>query len=146
MLKQGLEQINFEELVDEQESKKTNPVTVRVENLCYKIGEAKILDDITADFVPGELVALMGPSGAGKTTLLKTLSGRFQKFVESGKISINGKPLDPPRFKLISNMIPQEDTLLGTLKKRSPMRPSSLPPDAPSRSAPGVLSRSCWNN
>lgn len=120
--KHGLDSVGFTELCDDdnydQLATCKEPIAIRAQELTYTIGEKHILDGITADFVPGELVALMGPSGAGKTTLLKVLSGRYQKFVSSGSIAVNGKPLDVSKFKLVSNMIPQDDTLLGMLTPR----------------------------
>jgi ABC-type multidrug transport system ATPase subunit len=40
------------------------------------------------------VVALLGASGAGKTTLLNTLSQRQKIGVVSGKILVDGRPLD----------------------------------------------------
>ena len=33
-------------------------------------GELEVFGDVSAQFMPGELVALVGPSGAGKSSLL----------------------------------------------------------------------------
>lgn len=53
-------------------------------------GEKYILHGVTGSAVPGELLAMIGPSGGGKTTLLNLLSGRV-KF-NSGTITYNNQP------------------------------------------------------
>ena len=46
-----------------------------IEHITFTYGERRVLDNITLDVAPGEIVALTGPNGAGKTTLLKVLAG-----------------------------------------------------------------------
>jgi ABC-type phosphate/phosphonate transport system ATPase subunit len=38
-------------------------------------GQNPLVEGITLDLVPGEAVAIMGPSGGGKSTILKTIAG-----------------------------------------------------------------------
>jgi ABC-type multidrug transport system ATPase subunit len=47
-----------------------------------------ILNQISGQAKPGEIMALMGPSGSGKTSLLDVLSGRSA--YQDGSISMNG--------------------------------------------------------
>jgi len=56
-------------------------------------GDARktVLERISVDFFPGEIVIIMGPSGAGKTTLL-TLVGALRS-VQTGSISVGGTEL-----------------------------------------------------
>lgn len=49
-----------------------------------------ILHGISGSVLPGEVLALMGPSGGGKTTLLNLLSGRVK--LNSGTITYNDQP------------------------------------------------------
>lgn len=50
-----------------------------------------LLDNISFKALPGDMIALMGPSGAGKTTLLLTLNG--YKEPTEGVVRINGEDL-----------------------------------------------------
>lgn len=55
------------------------PVQIRVKNLCRSFEEGDrqhtVLDNLSADFIKGESVALRGRSGSGKSTLLNLISG-----------------------------------------------------------------------
>ena len=39
------------------------------------LGERRVLDGVTAQFQPGQVIAIVGPNGAGKSTLLSCLAG-----------------------------------------------------------------------
>ena len=76
-----------------------------------------VIDNITFEAKPGEVVALVGPSGSGKTTLLNLLL-RFYK-VGSGQILIDDVPIS--EVKLVSlrqsiALVPQDTFLFdGTI-------------------------------
>jgi iron complex transport system ATP-binding protein len=55
------------------------------------IDERALIDDLSLDLRPGELVGLVGPNGAGKTTLLRHLAGL--RTPTSGRIALNGREL-----------------------------------------------------
>ena len=48
---------------------------VRVEGLTKRYNDVTAVDNLTAEFESGKLIALLGPSGCGKSTLLNMLSG-----------------------------------------------------------------------
>ena len=47
-----------------------NPV-VRLSHIKKSFGKNEVLKDISLDVMPGEVVAVIGPSGGGKSTLLR---------------------------------------------------------------------------
>src|SRR6266852_3165266 len=51
----------------------------------------KVLDHVSLDLFPGEVLALLGENGAGKSTLIKILNGDYQK--DGGTILIDGQPV-----------------------------------------------------
>ena len=48
---------------------------VRVDLLRVTVPGKNLLDGVSLEFSPGQLVGLIGPNGAGKTTLIKVLAG-----------------------------------------------------------------------
>lgn len=50
------------------------------------------LKDVSLDFYPGEVHALLGENGAGKSTLIKILSGVYTP--TEGKILLDGEPIE----------------------------------------------------
>jgi subfamily B ATP-binding cassette protein HlyB/CyaB len=64
---------------------------VRLENVYFRYGgneTAYVLENISLDIRPGELVAIVGRSGSGKTTLAKLLVGFYPP--SEGKIMVDG--------------------------------------------------------
>ncbi len=75
-------------------TKISNP-TIKIEGLSHWFGKGsmkrQILNSISMQIDPGEVVLLTGPSGCGKTTLL-TLIGALRK-IEVGELSVFGYQL-----------------------------------------------------
>jgi ABC-type multidrug transport system ATPase subunit len=66
-----------------------------------------LLDKISGQIHPGQLVALMGPSGSGKTTLLNTLAGRALSGV-SGNIWFNNQQYDKSMKRKLAYVLQQD--------------------------------------
>jgi ATP-binding cassette, subfamily B, bacterial MsbA len=76
---------------------------------------SKILDDISIEVRPGEVLALVGPSGAGKTTLVNLIPRFFDP--TSGKICIDGldlRDLQVESLRKQIGIVPQETLLFGS--------------------------------
>ena len=50
-------------------------MSIDIENIRKRFGNAEVLSDINLKIASGEMIALLGPSGSGKTTLLRILAG-----------------------------------------------------------------------
>jgi ABC-type multidrug transport system ATPase subunit/pSer/pThr/pTyr-binding forkhead associated (FHA) protein len=91
-----------------------------------------LLDHVSFKALPGDMIALMGPSGAGKTTLLLTLNGYLPP--TSGQVRINGEDLYSIYDALRGSIgyVPQDDlvhpelTVFEAVKYSAKFR---LPPD-----------------
>ncbi|MCL2723623.1 MAG: FHA domain-containing protein [Polyangiaceae bacterium] len=68
-----------------------------------------LLDHISFKALPGDMIALMGPSGAGKTTLLMTLNGYLPP--TAGQVRINGEDLYTiyDALRGVIGYVPQDD-------------------------------------
>jgi ABC-2 type transport system ATP-binding protein len=60
---------------------------LEVNHITFSYGNHAVLDDVTFDVAPGEIVALTGANGAGKTTLLRLLACLLMQ--DSGTIRLD---------------------------------------------------------
>lgn len=68
-------------------------VMLAAENISKSFGGAVALHDVSVEFAPGEVVALVGENGAGKSTLLKVLAAVIGR--DGGTATIDGLPYAP---------------------------------------------------
>ena len=64
---------------------------IRVQELSFSYGSRQVLDEISLEANPGELVCVLGQNGAGKTTLFKCILGLLQGY--KGKVLIDGEDI-----------------------------------------------------
>ncbi|MDR0319971.1 MAG: ABC transporter ATP-binding protein/permease [Treponema sp.] len=65
---------------------------IRFENVSFRyVDESPVLDDISFEVLPGQTLALVGPTGVGKTTIIQ-LAARFYD-PKDGRITIDGHDL-----------------------------------------------------
>ncbi|HEX8791509.1 MAG TPA: FHA domain-containing protein [Polyangiaceae bacterium] len=91
-----------------------------------------LLDHVSFKALPGDMIALMGPSGAGKTTLLLALNGYLPP--TSGQVRINGEDLYTIYDALRGSIgyVPQDDIVHPELTVFEAVKYSArfrLPPD-----------------
>ncbi|MBR7743958.1 ABC transporter ATP-binding protein [Phycicoccus sp. BSK3Z-2] len=62
---------------------------IGAEGVGWRVGGAQILDDVSLDVAPGELVGIIGPNGAGKSSLVNILSGVTRP--STGRVTLDGE-------------------------------------------------------
>lgn len=96
-------------------------VGIRVEGLhyAYADGSRTIIDNLTYDFPPGSISAIMGETGAGKTTLIRLILSVLNP--TSGHLSLytaNEEKQLSPATRCNFAYVPQGNTLLsGTIRE-----------------------------
>ncbi len=72
-----------------------------LDRIQHRYGQTRVVDDVTLDIAPGELVALLGPSGCGKTTLLKIVAGFVRQ--DGGQVKLGEVAVDhlPPNRRKV---------------------------------------------
>jgi len=76
--------------------------------------EAPVLHNVSFEILPGETVALVGPTGAGKSTLIQLLNRFFDP--DQGCVKLDGhdiRQLDLKNFLEQIALVPQETLLFG---------------------------------
>lgn len=68
-----------------------NDFAVQLRNVTKKIGNKRIIDNLSLDILPGEVFGLLGPNGAGKTTTIRMMVGLMA--MTDGEIFIHNKSI-----------------------------------------------------
>jgi phosphate transport system ATP-binding protein len=69
---------------------------ISTEGLTLGFGQRDVLKDITTDFRPGVVTAILGPTGSGKSTLLRTFNRMNDKvtgYRHSGDVVMDGRSI-----------------------------------------------------
>ena len=69
----------------------SNQAVLRLEGVSLGYGDFTVLQDISLEVMPGQVVAMMGGSGSGKTTLLRAATGQLA--ARRGIITLFGQDL-----------------------------------------------------
>ncbi|CAE7368261.1 ABCG15 [Symbiodinium sp. CCMP2456] len=82
-------------------------------------GPRKILSNVTCEFPPGRLSAIMGASGSGKTSVLTAIRGLQAADSEMcGQVLCDGHPVKMDTMRHLASAVPQEDVFLAALTPR----------------------------
>lgn len=63
-------------------------MSIEINHLSKSFGEQKVLNDISFQASPGQVLGFLGPNGAGKSTTMKIITGYLQ--ADAGEALVNG--------------------------------------------------------
>ena len=92
-------------------------MSLRIDNLVVEYGRRRVVDDVSLNVDPGEIVGLLGPNGAGKTTTFYSIVGFVRP--HGGSIRLDGDDItDLPMYRRARGGIgylPQETSIFRGL-------------------------------
>lgn len=83
-------------------------IKLEAQEITLAYGDKKVVEDITFQVMPGEIVGIVGPNGSGKSTIIKALSRVLVP--HSGRVLINERDISriPRReLSLLVGVVPQ---------------------------------------
>ena len=87
---------------------------VTLDHVTLRIGNRKVLADVSFNIEAGEFIGVLGPNGAGKTTLMRAILGLLGP--ETGSVKVFGHK--PRRGNPAIGYLPQLRTVLPDLRVR----------------------------
>lgn len=87
-------------------------MSITLKQACVEINGKNLLNKVSVELNPSELVCIVGENGAGKTTLLNALAGAIE--LSSGELAIDSQPVNsytPMQLAAIRAVLPQNSDL-----------------------------------
>lgn len=78
-------------------------MSIKAENLIWKIGAKRVIDGVSFEAEPGKLLGLLGPNGSGKTSLLRLLARL--KSPHAGRVLLDGQDISSFRRRAIAQRV-----------------------------------------
>ncbi len=106
--------------------------TLTVDAVTMAYGKDRpVLHDVSVSVMPGQMLAVTGPSGAGKTTLLWAMAGLLRPV--QGKVSVDGTPLRDRDHAVAERvvLIPQDNGLAAILTAQENIQVAMIAGGAP---------------
>ncbi|MEI6062328.1 MAG: ABC transporter ATP-binding protein [Bacteroidota bacterium] len=91
---------------------------ISMRNLYKNYGSKQVLNNITIDIFPGQVIGYIGPNGAGKSTTVKILCGLISDF--TGQVFVKGIDIrqNPVAVKSVIGYVPELAELYDVLTPR----------------------------
>lgn len=89
---------------------------IRVEHLAKSYGAKQVIDDVSFDVQPGEVLGFLGPNGAGKTTTMRILTGYI--LPTKGSVTIDDIDVQEQSFAVRKKIgyLPENNPLYDSMK------------------------------
>lgn len=71
---------------------------IQLQEVSKKFGRIQAMDEVSLEFAPGQIIAVLGANGAGKTTLLRCLAGIVGP--DRGRVLLDGEDFQRDRLDL----------------------------------------------
>ncbi len=85
---------------------------IQVENIDKSFGPKCVLNQVSLEVRPGEVISIIGPSGSGKTTLIRTINALQD--IDGGRILFHGQPwIDAQNGYKLAERFDREVTQIG---------------------------------
>lgn len=78
-------------------------MTLHLDEVTRRVRGRPLVDGVTLDLRPGEMLGLVGPNGSGKSTLLRMMAGLLRP--DGGRVLLEGRPLREMAPRLIARRI-----------------------------------------
>ncbi len=99
-------------------------MSLALEQVVLAIAGRVLVNRVSIELQPGEVVGLLGPNGAGKTTTFSLVTGLLKP--DSGQVILDGEPVGhlamPLRARLGIGYLPQEASVFRQLSVRDNLR------------------------
>ena len=99
-------------------------MSLKLEHVSLTIAGRPLVNNVSLNLEPGEVVGLLGPNGAGKTTTFNLVTGLLKP--DTGRVVLDGEPVAhlamPQRARLGIGYLPQEASVFRQLTVRDNLR------------------------